>query len=162
MNFLDLHLGADILPNQGLGGLTLRSNIRDFENLLSGLGVWQEGSFKLVSPFEARYTFGNGAIEVAVDVRNGKVFKLTAYAGYQGRLFNKITVGMSVQHAMKLEPRLFYDEAEEVIFCKDVQGLVIDIPEIDPPPNLVQKMTIYAISVYAEEIMTGPGLKGEW
>lgn len=159
---MELQLEADISPNQELGGLNLRSSIKDLEHLLVGLGVWQEGSFELISPFEARYRLMEGAIEIAVDVRNGKVFKLTACAGYKGKLFGKITVGMSVRQAMALEPSLYYDEAEELILCKGIKGLSIDVPEVDPPPDKVPGMLIHAISVYAEEIMTGPGQKGDW
>lgn len=157
-----LQLDAEIIPNHGLGNLKLRLSICDLVELVTGLGVYKSGSFYLASPFEARYRLGEGQVEIAVDVRNGKVFKLIAYAGYKGKLFNKITVGMQVHQAMKLEPRLFYDEAEEVILCRGVQGLTIDIPEIDPPPNLVPEMEIKAISVFAEEINTLQGMKGHW
>ncbi len=133
IDITDLQLGAEIVPNQGLGGLSLGLNIGELEDLLFGLGTWKEGSFKLASPFEARYRLGRGEIEVAVDVRNGKVFKLTVYAGYQGKLFNEIIVGMTVRQAMQVEPRLFYDEAEESIFCEGVSGLSLDVPEVDPP-----------------------------
>lgn len=158
----DLSIDAEITPNQGLGGLSLRSSIRELDSLISGLGVWMEGSYKLVSPFEARYRFGKGEIEAAVDVRNGKIFKLTAYAGYEGKLFNEIKVGMRVRQAMQLEPRLFYSEAEEKILCAGIQGLAVDVPDIDPLPELVEEMVIYAISVYAEEIMSAQGMKGDW
>lgn len=159
---IDLRLDAEIIPNHGLGNLTLRAHISDIEVLLVGLGVYEQGSFSLVSPFEARYRLGRGEIEVAVDVRNGKIFKLIAYEGYRGKLFGKITAGMRVGDAMRLEPRLYYDEAEEAVLCRGVSGLTVDVPEIDPPAELVPGMQIKAIAVYAEEIDTLQGNAGRW
>lgn len=158
----DLRLDAEIIPNHGLGNLTLRAHISELEELLVGLGVFEEGSYSLVSPFEARYRLGRGEIEVAVDVRNGKIFKLIAYEGYRGKLFGKITAGMLVGDAMTLEPKLYYDEVEEAVLCRGVPGLTIDVPEIDPPAELVPGMRIKAIAVYAEEINTLQGNWGRW
>lgn len=162
MKHYELQFDAAIVPNHGLGGLMLRSNIRDFEPLLTGIGAWKEGSLYLASPFEARYRLGKGEVEIAVDVRNGKIFKLIAGAGYKGKLFDKITVGMRVRDALEVEPRLFYDEAEEAILCRDVQGVTVDVPEIDPPLNLVPEMNIHSISVFANEILTLQGQQGTW
>ncbi|MBC6424331.1 MAG: hypothetical protein GDA43_24885 [Hormoscilla sp. SP5CHS1] len=72
-------LDAPIVPDRRLGGFDLRTPIRDLSDFLCGLGSWREGFCELVSPFEARYRLGKGEIELAVDVRNGKVFKIAAY-----------------------------------------------------------------------------------
>ena len=160
MKGLKLDLDADIFPNEGLGGLKLRVNVSRLERI-EGFPFKQD-SYYLVSPFEARYRLGEGAIEAAVDIRSGKVFKLSAMSGYSGKLFGKIFVGMPIKEAMKIEPGFFYDEAEEVIVCKGVPGLTIDIPEIDPPVEKVPHMSIYAISVFVENILTLSGQEGNW
>lgn len=160
---LELNPTADIVPNQGLGGLTLRINIQEIDHLLTDLLLrGREGFFHLASVFEARYKFEDYGIEVAVDVRNGKIFKLIARPGYGGKLFSKIKTGMRVKDAMNLEPRLYYDEAEEKVLCKDVSGVTIDIREINPNPEAVPSLNIYTISVYAEESMTLQGQSGCW
>jgi hypothetical protein len=157
----ELNLDAEIIPNQSLGGLTLRTKLIDIQNIVH---PWAQskGSYHLSRPFEALYRPGNGEIEIGVDVRNGKVFRLTAREGYRGNLFGKVTVGMKVSEAMQLEPRLFYDEADWLIRCKGADGLSIDISEIDPPPELVPGLVISAISVYALESMTLQGQNGDW
>ncbi|MBO1348467.1 MAG: hypothetical protein EBE86_014235 [Hormoscilla sp. GUM202] len=162
MKLFKIALDAAIIPNQSLGGLHLGSKISQFQDLVVGLGIWQAGSFELVSPFEARYRLGKGELEISVDVRNGKIFKLTACQGYQGKLFGKIAVGMGVAEAMKVEPRLHYDEAEELILCAGFPGVAIDVQEIDPQPALVPKMPIASISVYAKETQTKQGVEGNW
>ena len=161
MNNLKLDRNAEILPNEGLGGLKLRMNVSELERI-EGFALLKPDAYQLVSLFEARYRLGGGEIEAAVDVRNGKVFKLSAGFGYLGKLFGKIFVGMPMKEAFKLEPNLFYDEVEEVVRCKEVSGLAIDIPEIDPPVELVPHLSIYTISVFADEILTLSGQAGNW
>jgi hypothetical protein len=73
-----IRLDADIIPDQSLGGITLRSNISDLKDQLIGLGTWKPGSFELVT-------------------------------------------------------------------CKDVAGLAMEIPEIDPLPETVPDMNIESI-----------------
>lgn len=162
VNQTKLELNAPIVPNQGLGGLTLRTSVIEIQDLFIGLGVTKPGSFEMVVPFEAMYHFGKGEINAAVDIRNGKIYRLAACAGYKGFLFGKIFVGMKVKDAIALEPNLYYDEAEEVILCKGAQGLAIDVAESDPPPELVPEMAIYAINVFAEETRTMQGQEGRW
>src|SRR5689334_12872051 len=89
-----LRLDADIVPNQGLGGLRLRVSLAEIQELVPTWEPPGERSYELVRPFEARYKLANGVIEIGVDVRNGKIFKLIANRGYDGILFGKIRVGM--------------------------------------------------------------------
>jgi hypothetical protein len=162
LRYPDMDVNAPIIPNQGLGGMSLRTKIIDIQDIFLGLGITEAGHFNLKFPFDARYYLGKGEIVVCVDVRNGKIFMLSACEGYKGVLWEKIFVGMKVKDALALEPRLYYDEAEELILCKDCPGLSIDISEIDPPVELVPELPITAINVYADEIWTSPGQKGRW
>jgi hypothetical protein len=155
-------LFAPILPNEGLGGLKLRSHISALSEMLVGLGVSRPGTYKLASPFEARYSFGDGSVQCAVDVRNGKVFKLIASRNYKGRFRERLHVGMVVEEAISLEPGLFYDEAEEHIFCRGVEGIVFDLPVDDPYPSEVPSLVISSIAVYATEAFTAGGQEGNW
>jgi len=157
-----ISLDAPIIPDEGLGGLTVRTRIRDIQDGFTGLSITKEGSFNLVSPFDARYHLQKGEVTVSVDVRNGKVFMLSAGNGYRGLLFGKIFVGMKVEDAINAEPKLYYDEAEEMILCEGCEGLSLDIPEIDPPVELVPEMTFSAINVFAQETRTLKGQQGEW
>jgi hypothetical protein len=146
-----IDIEAPIIPKQSLGGFKLRTHIEELEDIIFGLGVWKEGSCKLMPPFEARYTFGKGEVEIAVDVRNGKIFRISAHTGYKGKLFNQIGIGMPVREVFELEPKLYYDEPEEMILHHDILGISLDIFDIDPPPALVPNMNIDAISVYDVE-----------
>lgn len=157
-----ISLASPILPNQGLGGLTLRARIVDIQDLFAGLGLYKKGECSLVAPFEARYRLGDGELEIGVDVRNGKVFKLTAGPGYQGLLCGKVGVGMNAGEAMRREPGLRYDEAEEAIMLDGCPGVLLDVPAVDPLPEAVPDLAISAISVYAPEAFSPAGQKGNW
>jgi hypothetical protein len=159
---VELDPAADIVPNVGLGGLTLRTNLRDIQDLPQFVPMWSGTRYELVSAFDARYSLLGGVVTVCVDVRNGKIFQLIAGTNYEGRLFGQIYIGMSAAEALALDPRLYYDETEGSIRCRDVPGVVLDIPETDPPPELVPSMHISEISVYAAETDTLDGQEGNW
>ena len=150
---------APIVADKSLGGLALRVRLYDIQDLVGSLLA---DSCQLKSCFEAEYSLAGGKIGVAVDVRNGKVFRLTAYQGYEGKLFGSIRVGTSVGEAFSLEPKLYYDEAEELILCRGICGVSLEVQGIDPDPEAVPAMTIEAISVFAEEIDTQQGMRGIW
>lgn len=152
-----------IAANEGLGGLKLRTPLAELQHLLWAFDVKignAESWYELISLYEARYDLGS--VAVGVDVRNGKVFKLIAQDGYVGKLFGTIEVGMNVGVAMSLEPRLFYDDVEEGLFVQGCAGVTLDVPEIDPPPEVVPSYPISAISVYAEEAVAPEGQRGHW
>jgi hypothetical protein len=150
---LRLTLDESIMPSEGLGGLRLRTHITALDDLLERVYIGKltgDRWYELVNLYEARYDLG--AVQVGVDVRNGKIFKLTASEGYNGLLFGKIWVGMSVTEAMAAEPLLYYDEVEEGLYVRDCPGVVLDIAEIDPRPDEVASYPIVGISVFAPEI----------
>lgn len=153
---------APILPSAELGGVIVGSPLRDYNDLLLPLAHTGKIGFSLRSMFEASYRLASGTVEIVVDVRNGKVFRITAHSGYHGKLFGAIHVGMPVAAAMEIEPALYYDEAEELIFCRDVPGVSLDVSEIDPPPERVKELEIIAISVFAPVIETSAGQRGDW
>ncbi len=156
------NLNAPILPDQEIGGITLRTRLTEIQQHLTGLGLYQQGRYALVSPFEARYTLGRGEVELAVDVRNGKLFKIIAKEGYAGLLFGSIHVNMVVRDAMRHTPALFYNEPEAVIMCQGIAGVAINVSEDDPDPDTVYDMPIDAISVYIAELDTSAGQLGTW
>lgn len=157
-----IDLFAPIQPNEGLGGLRLRCHISELSEFVVGLGVTRPGTYELTKPFEATYSFGDGSVRCAVDVRNGEVFKLIATRNYKGKFRERVHVGMAVRDALSVEPGLFYSEAEECILCKGIEGIVFDVPIEDPDPSEVLSLVVSSISVYAVEAFTEVGQKGNW
>lgn len=153
---------APILPDQSLGGLRLRMHVTGFAHLITGLGVSKPGRYEMASPFEVRYSFGNGSVQCAVDVRNGKVFKLMAGPGYQGDFDGKLHVGMTVEDALRIQPGLHYSEVDECLLCRGIEGIAFHVPAVDPSPSEVPRLSISTIVVFAKEIDTLKGQAGEW
>jgi hypothetical protein len=146
-----------IVPNCGLGGLRLRTHVSEIDDVIRDLAT----RYEMVSPFEARYSFGDGSVQAAVDVRNGRIFKLIASKSYAGS-FGAIHLDMLVGDAILADPRLYYCESEEYIVCRGVDGITLSVPVMDPDPSDVPALRISAISVYALEIDTAEGQIGRW
>jgi hypothetical protein len=154
---------ADIVPGKSLGGVNIGASITDFQDDLQQLYLPpRPQEYKLVSPFEAYYTVAKGRIIIAVDVRNGKIYKVCAMFGYTGLLFGKLRVGMNIKEAMSLEPRLYYDEAEELLFIKGIKGLSLGVPASDPYVHEVPSMRIHNICVELEDILSLRVCEGRW
>ncbi|MEO7000583.1 MAG: hypothetical protein ABI068_02105 [Ktedonobacterales bacterium] len=155
---------APIEPNVGLGGLTLRVPITSIEDIALALlerydGDW--GRICEVYPlWEARYLLG--PICACADIRSGRIFKLIADTGYTGALFGTIRVGMPLGEALRLEPRLYYDEDEGLLLVRDCPGVALDILARQAPSiqlweaaslELLADGVIAAIAVFAPEIV---------
>jgi hypothetical protein len=150
-----------IVPNHSLGGLCLRTHLSDIAVLIRGLGVTSPGSYEIASAFEARDSFGDGSVQAAVHVRNGRVFKRIATESYQAR-FGAIHLGMLVRDAMLADPRLYYRESEECVLYRGVSRITLNVSVIDPDPSRVPALRITDITVYAVETETLEGHDGHW
>jgi hypothetical protein len=153
-------IDGPIIPGRELGGIAVGMPVLAIADMLTSLSSKVE--WRLSTLFEATYYVADVGIEVVVDVRNGKVSRLTARRGYRGTLQNGIAVGMQVSRAVQIEPRFYYDEAEELLLCRDVLGIALEVSEIDPIPSRVPEMPVHAISVFAPEIATAAGQRGTW
>lgn len=163
-NSRSLNLNTPIIPAKSLGGIELGEKIiqPDLQQLILNQSLFKPEAYSLISPFQASYSLENGNLLITVDVRNGKIFHLAGLAGYTGKLFDKISIGMKIGDAMKLVPDLYYDIAQEQVLCRGILGVAIDPPEIDPPPDLVPDMEISAINVFVPSINTLKGHQGFW
>ena len=167
--YFSLKIDEPIIPNFGLGGLRIRTPLIEIQKSVSEGSIFGAVRYEMASVFEARYYVADGAVAIGVDIRNGKVFRLSAMAGYTGLLFGKVAVGMRVADAFALVPGLYHNEADGVIYCRDpdregadIPGLAIDVGEDDPIPRLVPSMNIHAISVFIAELFSEEGLTGTW
>ena len=95
MRIADLRVDAPIEPNYGLGGLALRTHVRELTGLLDEL--WSRVTetddgyvFELASPTSAVYRFG--AVEAGLDVSSGMLYRLSALPGYDGLRLGSISV----------------------------------------------------------------------
>jgi hypothetical protein len=96
------------------------------------------------------------SVGIGVDVRDGIVFTLSALEGYEGRLFDKIRVGMTFAEARAQEPRLHYDQLRDEARVEGFQGLELVLDDADPEEEYLDETTIEEICVFLPE--RGPTL----
>jgi len=157
-----LDLKADILPARSLGGLRVGTPLREMSAWLSDQDLRGKVKYEMVGLYEARYRVAEGIVELAVDIRIGKVARLTAYNGYTGALFGNVRPGMRAREALRADARLYYSEEEELILCRGVPGVALDISERDPDPARVLDLEIVGVSVFTEALDTAAGQRGDW
>ncbi len=157
-----MQIDEPIIPNQSLGGFELRTRLIDIQNQIAVLGGTMIGNYNLATPFGACYLVGDKLMEIGVDVRNGKIYNITAHLGYRGRLLDKISIGMKVKEVSDLLLSIYYDDRTDTLQSNEYPGLAMNVGETDPPLHLLPDMKITSISVYANEITTYDGSKGLW
>ena len=96
------------------------------------------------------------SVGMAVDVRDGIVFALSALEGYGGGLYDKIRVGMTFAEAQAQEPRLHYDHLRDEARVEGVEGLELLLDDSDPEPEYLDETTITEICVFLPD--RGPTL----
>jgi len=158
---IEIDIRLPIVPNHGLGGFEVGKNIGQYDLIWEGKEVdifsgFHPEDYRL-SNFDAWYTFRREHVQVGVDVMTGRIFQIRAMKGYLGSLFGKIQIGMKAQEALELVPGLYYDENDEVIYCRGQEGVALEFApeEIDPPVALVPSLTIEAISVFSPHRFMG-------
>ncbi len=156
----ELQLDAPIRPAQGLGGIVIGAPISGIATLLQRSRLQGILDARVVNLFDASYSLP--AVEIGVDIRNGKIYRITAKSGYAGTLFGSIRVGMNAGHAMLLVPSLYYDEPREVLLCAGVQGVALELSAIDPDPTDVPGLAITGVSVFTPDVETPLGQMGHW
>lgn len=155
-----MNVNADIIPNDSLGGIKLRTPIKALLYQLGTDFLHINYSYEMPNPFLAIYTTRDG-ISIYVDLLAGKVQAIHSGPNYK-QDFKSIKVGMRVSEAYKILPDLYYDEVESVIVCKGIEGIEFDLPYEDPEPKDVPNLSINNIVVFATESREDGGYTGNW
>lgn len=141
-----LDIYAPIVPKASIGGLKLRSHLKEYYDIIPKLSwvdkeTLNDCSTYVFGSFHIRYEMRD-TLYLFFNMLNGKLYKITALSNYQGMLLGKIKVGMNIENLLKVQPNLLYDDFEEVY---SYEGLAIET-DIN---NRIE-----SISVYVEELDT--------
>jgi len=150
---MNIRIDAPIDPGSSLGGIRLGSRIGDITDPLFGVSVPDPTQYELLMPYQAWYRLAGGAVGVFSDVRTGIVFKLSAYPGYDGKLFGVIAPGMLLAEVMAADPRFYYDEGQDLVLCDGVAGVELELSEDDPPPHELLHLRVVAITVWDPDLL---------
>lgn len=164
-----LRSSAPIEPGVGMAGIQLRMHIRECFDLIRSLNIrgekrvfaTKEGEAYLVNSRYVAYSFTIG-VTLHFNILNGRLYKLIADQRYQGSLFGVLRAGMLLEDATRLEPRLWFDDTEDVWMIAGVKGVFI---ETDGWNKQIQTISVYiteADDTNGDEDKINGLMKGEW
>ncbi len=158
-----LSISAPIFPNESLGGIKLRDTISTLVEDLKSNGILYQVSYEKDNDTRVSlYSIFEGAIMIAVDNNNSKIFRITAKTPYEGRLLNKIKIGDTLHDVFKAEEGFYYNEREDAVLNRVLPGVSLDLEVSDHLITAIDNPKIECISAFAEESMTIQGQKGNW
>jgi hypothetical protein len=147
-----MDIKANIIPATSLGGFTIGKNILEYSMVIEKYFVENKLKYEQVNIFSTRYSFMDIPIEINVDTRTGLVYKISALEGYLGKFFNSIEIGSSANSVFGLDQGFFYDECEEAILSKKVEGIALELNEEDPLPEEVNYLSVNVITIFDPEV----------
>jgi hypothetical protein len=148
-----IDIGAPIVPGESLGAIHLGTNVREVRDPLFEASLPEAGAYTLLTPFQAWYRLAGERVGMHVDVRTGTIFKLSAYQGYTGTLFGRVSVGMTAREAMAADSRLYYDPGNDLVLCEHVGGIELELSVDDPDPREVPSLPIVGISIWDPDLL---------
>ncbi len=155
-----LNLNAPIHPNKSLGGFTLRTHISAYIDDIKSFSdidrkSLQDLSINMIGQFLVRYTLKNKII-LSFDIVTGQLNLISALEDYKGKLFENIGIGSTISEAIKVEPRLYYDETDEGYFIKGIDGIGIFLEDAYADHIAKPNNEIVEISIFSKENLALP------
>lgn len=160
MRLVDLN--APIEPARSAAGIHLGTHVSELDDLLGPLQAQFPHPFSLATVYEARYSFERGAVVLAFDVRNGRLFRITVGTGYKGSLFDRIRIGMTFRAAKQQDKRLEFSSAEAGVEVRGCEGVFLEFPDDEVLDAEQENPPISFISVFVPQILTLQGQDGNW
>ncbi|SDZ27013.1 hypothetical protein [Thermoactinomyces sp. DSM 45892] len=146
-------LNAPVIPGESIGGFLLGEHIQTYKGIIRKFGIISSEitnqSFtkywELFVPFQVEYEIQN-TLKLIFDISDGSLCKVFALPNYKGTLLGGIHLGMKISEAMQFDPRIKFDDDEELYYIPELKGLSIDTT-LDKDKNEI----IDCIAVYTEE-----------
>ena len=136
---------APIIPYVGMAGILLYSTEDEIRKIVS----LDHAEKKILHDRWIRYDIDQ-SIELFFHQTNGKLFRITTLENYKGKLFDKISVGMTAKELLAADPSFYYDEFEEVY--ESDKGVFI---ESDPQTDIVKWISVYIKELNEEDFDNG-------
>lgn len=135
-----------LIPFEGTKTFKLYQNIESVKSILDenkinySIELWDSSYETIPNPWKVIVIDNVLSLFFA---KNDKLFKITAWPGYEGALLNGVKTGMSMEEAKTLDNTIEYDEWEEVYLSKEEYWLEDDL----------DTKTVLSISVYIRELL---------
>lgn len=147
-----MNLNADIIPSVSLGGFVIGRPISEYLDYLEKYYLLNKLDYFQTDIYSVQYIVTNVPVEVYVDIRDGRIYKISAVKGYKGKYADLIKVGMSAQKILELGKHFYYDECDQGIFSNEIDGIVFELNDEDPYYEEIESLNIEAITVFNPKI----------
>ena len=138
---MKVNLDADIVPGGSLGGITIGSN---FDQII---GAIEFDVFNDRFEGEIIYQLLKYPIRIGVDIDTREIFKVGAYAGYNGFLFERYRPGMAIT-AVLADPDWRFSDWDGAMLSSTSKGVAINTALIDPEYDQILNENIHSIDVF--------------
>lgn len=135
-----------IIPYVGIDSIKLYQKITEVKSVLRSNGipyreeVWSAESETMPNPWTVLVVDNIMSLFFA---KNGKLFKMVFWEGYQGSLSNGVFVGESMDEARALDSSLLYDDWNEIYQSENGYWIEDDI----------DTRTVMSVSIFIEELL---------
>ena len=135
-----------IIPYEGIESIKLYQKIDEVKLVLQSNGIpyqeeiWSAESETVPNPWTVLVVDNLFSLFFA---KNGKLFKMVFWEGYQGSLPNGISLGISVKEASSMDSSLSFDDWNEVY--QSDKGYWIE--------DNVDTSTVMSISIFIKELL---------
>lgn len=155
-------MSNSIVPNCNVENIFLRKKITEYSEMLAQQKSHGLLEFEEPDEYTGCYHLKGLYLEIYVDKRNEKIYKIAVLKGFSGAFEEKIRLGMTIPDACEKDPRLYFKESESIMLFKGIEGICIDLGVDDPWPDELDDLCVDSIIVFATEAFTFEGLKGHW
>ena len=135
-----------ITPYVGIDSIKLYQKIAEVKSVLQFSGIlfreeiWSAKSETIPNPWTVLVIDNVMSLFFA---KNGKLFKMVFWEGYQGSLPNGISLGMPIDEAKSLDPSLSFDDWNEIYQSEN--GYWIE--------DSIETKTVMSISIFIKELL---------
>jgi len=93
------------------------------------------------------YTFEDLQVQLAVDVRTGIIYRITALSGYQGTFLGSIGIGTAILDVLAMDLGFEYRDAEDAFQTTLYRGVWLEQNIGDPLPEDYPDLKIESITI---------------
>ena len=144
---MEIDIYADIVPGKSLGGFDISESVVKYWSLLDFYSSLGKLGCSQTSISTVRYSFSGAPVELSVDIRTGKIYKISALVGYVGSFLKKIKVGDSINKVLDQDLGFRYEDFDMAFFSSVYPGIVLEPDIYDPLPEDMPKLNIEAITI---------------
>lgn len=136
------------ITESSIDGFKLLEHINTYWDLVEEYyNKSEKNLYQLELYHTVRYTFEDLQVQLAVDVRTGIIYRITALAGYQGTFLGSIGIGTPISEVLAMDLGFEYRDAEDAFQTTKYYNLWLEQNISDPLPEDYPDLKIESITI---------------